>query len=406
MAITEINIASGSLALTGQEYYYSVLFNSSPLDGVSGMSGGRLAYGPIALNPDNDKTFYTDPLIGTSGLFGDVLSRTFLSDPLDGVSGLSATAIMGAVADDSWDSESQFNGVSGLFGNAFLLPLKKNWVAWSKIGDIRIITDRTNEAGERPMPWNGWAYRAIKLGNKVIVYGADGIAMLTPVIEPTTTFGLQVVKNFGIQNPMAVAGTDQVHFFVSVDCKLYAMTLEGPKDLGYKEFLSTLVGEGLGRMILLYDESKEILYINNGSKGYSFGAGLGGGFAILTGVSRENVMAPSALNVMAIDLTTQEFDFQDRGIKNVTFVELGAYSDLPFFISLDYRHSHSEAWKSSPWIQANNEGAAYLNVSGIEFRLNIKQLADGDSQLSYVKIHYKFPDRRFNRSFRNIKGEQ
>ncbi len=71
---------------------------------------------------------------------------------------------------------------------------RKNWVAWSKIGNVSFELDRVNDAGFRPMSWAGYVYQTLQLGNNVIIYGSGGVTRAFPVSSPAPTFGFKDIS--------------------------------------------------------------------------------------------------------------------------------------------------------------------------------------------------------------------
>jgi hypothetical protein len=72
----------------------------------------------------------------------------------------------------------------------------------------------------------------------IIVYGTEGVAMLTPQDFPAS-FGYFVFSDVpGIASQLAVAGDEHYQVYVGTDKKLRVISAEGIGTLGYDEFLS------------------------------------------------------------------------------------------------------------------------------------------------------------------------
>lgn len=320
------------------------------------------------------------------GLQGLIANATIYSSPISMTSGVSGSAVMGSVISGSIDMslslDAKWYGASA----------RTNWVEWSKIGEASFIRDRTNEAGDRPMSWNGWAWRVLKLGKFVIVYGDNGICVMTPVTEPAATFGFNDIAKVGIKSPWSVAGTDQIHFFITSLGELWKFTPKGPERLGFKEFLSVLTNP-----VLNYDETNDRLFISDGSTGYVYDGGLGGGYATITGITNEFVTSPSAMPGVPISIMTDIIDLGHRGIKTLTFVEIGTDTTEDLFVSVDFRYTKDEAWRSSEWVKTNPEGVARITVAAIEFRVRVMQTTYDELRIDYINVRHQRSDSRFLR---------
>lgn len=127
-----------------------------------------------------------------------------------------------------------------------------NWVAWSDINNLAFIDSsnteqiRRNLSGYMPMPWQGNVLRLVPLGDKIIVYGDNGVTAL-PLVSANlvaSTYGQVNINETGIKGQGAVAtnggkADGTIHFFVDKVGWLNKLnenlTVER---LGYKEFLN------------------------------------------------------------------------------------------------------------------------------------------------------------------------
>lgn len=129
--------------------------------------------------------------------------------------------------------------------------LYDNWVAWSDINNLKFVSNteldqaRQNLSGYMPMPWEGNILRVMPLGDKVIVYGDNGITalFLTSASGISSTYGQRHIHDVGIMTNDSIVTNGKIeggsiHYFVDDDGWLYELkeNLELNR-LGYKEFL-------------------------------------------------------------------------------------------------------------------------------------------------------------------------
>ena len=127
-----------------------------------------------------------------------------------------------------------------------------DWVAWSDINSLEFLSEdspkqaRQNLAGYMPMDWKGEILKVLPLGNKIIVYGDNGITAMPLVSSGSvaSTYSYHLVHNAGIKEQGAVTsnakeGNETMHYFIDKYGWLYSVDLNlKVEKLGYKEFLS------------------------------------------------------------------------------------------------------------------------------------------------------------------------
>lgn len=273
-------------------------------------------------------------------------------------------------------------------------------------------------AGFRHLYWEGSIHRVMRLGDIVVVYGSNGIAIMAPKGE---VFGMVEVSDMGILSRDAVDGDYNTHVFVDSDRYVWRVVRgESPKKLGYKEFIDNLDST----LVVSYDKARKECYIGDSSTCY-----------LLTeyGLSRVGQLVPSVANdsgvsygsfvqsdVGSIIIVTDAIDFNIRGMKTITTIELGADFSGDIQVAIDYKHNKSDSFTRSRWINTSPEGVATIPVTATEFRLCVKtsgeaimsedgndiESEDGysitaevnkDLSLDYIIARVKVSDKRFIR---------
>lgn len=321
-------------------------------------------------------------VLGGWGNFTILNSTTTIHTTIEG------EFVVGAVFSGAFETTLE------LGGDFYFKESPINFLAWSKIGSASMEIDQSNEAGLAPMEWSGWMLRALQLGDDVIVYGQHGVTVATPYNSPFPTWGFKtLLKDIGLASPYAVAGNDRKHYFVDGERYLWRITKEeGAVRLNFKEHLTVL-----GTIVLNYQEVEDRLFIADGIRGFIYEQGLGGGYSTISDVSQGMFASPASLVNTPLELLTDIIDFGHRGFKHLSWVELGTDSTENLEISCDFRYTKSEDWRTSDWKLVNPEGAAVLGVTGVEFRLRVRQVAYSPIRLDYIACRHKNLDKRFTR---------
>lgn len=277
-----------------------------------------------------------------------------------------------------------FRGTGGLA----IVPSGKSFVKWSKIGKADFTIDESNEAGERPMDWNGSVWDVRKLGNKVVAYGENGVSLLIP---NGVVIGLQTIHRIGLKGKRAVAGTDSMHFFVDNLGQLWKLT-DGLKMLDYSEFLASTTTD----LSLFYDKAGDILYLCDGVKGFIYCDGsesFGKGPINVSGIDSKSgslyVTAPAAISTPVFEICTDIYDFGTRKGKSIVSIEFGTDVVTPLKVSIDYRYDKAKAFNQTPWYTVDPRGIYYISIYGKEFRFRLKTEVYEYFELDYINVNYR-----------------
>lgn len=392
VTIPLVSIGNASITLAGKVLTLNNIINAEPIDIKVVPSAGAHAPGR-GTNRDNDifwwatdnnKRGIIDVEVDVAGQIQSptVIDNTVIDIGVAPAGTYAAGVLVEGGIDISVNLVAEWYSISG----------RENWVAWSKIGEASFVMDKTNEAGLRPMSWNGWAWKVYQLDDMAVVYGENGITMMYPVDSPAASFGFKDISRVGIISSHAVAGSKHVHYFITSTGDLWKLTKQGPEKLGFREFLIVLADPHL-----LYDEANQRLFISDGETGYVFKDGLGGGYATITGITNNYASSPSALVDIPISIMTDTVDLGHRGIKTITFVEIGTDTTENLFVALDFRYTKDEEWRTSDWVQTNPEGVARISVAAVEFRVRIKQTTFDELRIDYINVRHQRADRRFLR---------
>ena len=268
---------------------------------------------------------------------------------------------------------------------AFTSAPKSNWIKWSNIGQLDFTVGRDNVAGERPLDWKGYVYGVKKLGARVVVYGSNGVSILTP---SGTIYGLNTVYRVGLKGRCAVAGDESKHFFVDATGQLWKLT-DGLKNLRYIEYLSEMNSS----IVLTYDATENLLYICDGSVGYVYDVAtdnLGKCSPNITGIDYQTgtqyVTASSTIVTDPFEICTDIYDFGTRNSKTIFSLEFGTDLSTGLYASIDYRRDKAGSFIQTPWYAVSVSGRVQVIAWGREFRFRVKTLTYESFDLDYIKV--------------------
>lgn len=321
-----------------------------------------------------------------------------------------------------------------------------NWIMWSNLGGGDVYWPFTEEmamlgmpnttrfdllkshfedsikaqqVGFLEMPFKGRIEGMYKVGDYILVFGADGIAALTPVNrEEGFGFRSRRIVNTGINCNISVAGTSEFCFFMDDTGVLWLFSADGSlQNLGYKNVFG---GDALWNMF--YDQEVESLYFNpnDGSSNYVLNRnGLSkfpyrftsflrrdGNFYVMPQYSSwySNGSVPATVDPLnaAWTFTTNEIDFNVRAIKTIHSVQIDSSFMEDMSVTFEYRYDTSDSWSSFGPVEVNDVGVAVGIVSGVDFRIKVSgYLASGASGNPVVRrldIKWHLTDKR------NVRG--
>ena len=330
-------------------------------------SHGILSHPPGPRLPELD-TFFNCELLGNYGVaLAIAYGRTiFQSDPSYAICYASAHGVLGST--EVWRGD--VTSWAHSYGSLLLEAIRQNWVKWSDIGNLDFTIGITNIAGERPMEWSGVVFEIKKLGNNIVVYGENGISLMTP---HDTSFGLTELSPIGLMDRFAIAGNSLVHFFINSLGYLYKFDSK-LTNLGYQEFL-----KDMEEPVMLLDPTTDLLYICDGNLGYVYSTetnSFGEGPVNITGLgyrdSTNYIAAPESITIPSFEIWTDILDMGTRDAKVLYSIGLGTDALEDLEASIEYRVNKSSNFVRIPWVPVNPHGVAYITCYGTEFRIGVR----------------------------------
>ena len=312
------------------------------------------------------------------GSYGDFAPHIYNANQALAVTSVGSLLVAKVISDNTSQT-----AVKSL-GELYVIGSRRNWVSWSDIGNVDFTIGINNVAGERPMDWAGLVYKIKKLGEKVVVYGENGVSVMTP---HDVNYGLTTIMHQGLLGRNAIAGTDFIHFFIDDLGRLYQFSKEIEK-LGYEEYLSQMTAP-----VLSYDHIAKLLYICDGSYGFVYSEedkSLGSGPVNITGIGYKDtnyyISSYEPISIPNFEIWTDIIDFGTRNAKDIYSIEIGTNLTEELLVSAEFRMDKSIAFIRLPWVRTNPAGIASLICHGREFRIGAKVNSYEYFDIDYIDI--------------------
>lgn len=242
--------------------------------------------------------------------------------------------------------------------------------------------------GLLPLRGSGAIYVLKKYGESLISYNERTISRLAR--NPNTgRYEEEILFEFGAIGRGCVNGTDKEHVFVTGDAELMRGILnQGFEKLYRREFLSTLTA---AKLVVTHDPFENYYWISDDVDAYVW---------TRTGLGRSQRIRPSSLlrhphsslllgtfdlvaDPAAVFIETHPFDFGDRLLKEVSFIDLETVETDAAGIQVWMRARFNKTDASMTSFQAYEEnadqrGRARVSVSGVDFAAVIEHADDSE----------------------------
>lgn len=276
----------------------------------------------------------------------------------------------------------------GLYGNDGFDEAKE--VIWDSLerGDIGLIPVRkvTN-------------IRSLKqLGNRLIVYGDNGISELQQI---EGGFQETLIADYGIGGRCCVGGDDRRHVFFDNQGQLYSWysNQDRPERLGYAAIFSQYLPE---RTVVAFDPTEGYFWISDGGRTYVLTqTGLGGPMdQHPTSMFRDSqyglVGMYSTAEKDSWSIQTSNFDMGHRDFKHLVLVQV---------IGDGYRRTTGRVTgvsdvtgnaRNTPWCPVNKDGVVFPRMSFIEGSVTLQGVGE-NVNLAALEVRYQNEGRKYRR---------
>ena len=274
----------------------------------------------------------------------------------------------------------------------------ETFYVWSKIGEMDFTPDRKNTAGYRRCPFGGEVFNVRRLINKVVGYSSKGVTLMTPIDDPTTTFGFSEESDVGLINKGAIASSPDFsrHVYVGNDLRVREFTKDGIKELGYKHLMEFLGTDE--DIIVNYDPLNKDFYIGNSTQTFLLSpqgmSEVPQHPSAIWQKNRETYFLPDAVDDYEALIVPEAFDFEYRGQKTIFSVESDILVVDSPEVAIDY-YLNLTTIGTTDYVPMNDEGVAAIIASGTAFRVRLKfEPTYSNTRIGYIKVRYKMTDLR------------
>lgn len=279
---------------------------------------------------------------------------------------------------------------------------------------------KAQQIGFLAMPFKGRVIGLHKVGEFILVFGTDGIALLAQV-DKAEGFGFKSRRlvNTGINCNLSYTGTDDFCVFVDTSGVMWRFTANGAlENIGYKHIFAQETGILWN---LFYDQTLDYVHCNPSVQGiqnyvltpngmstfpYKFTSLLRRAGELLTTPMYVNWYSddavPPTVNVLhsTWSFTTNEIDFQVRAIKTIHSIQIDSSYMEDMLVEIDYRYDTSSDWETTDPVPVNSTGVAVIIVSGVDFRIKVTGFSStgGNSVIRRLDVKWHLSDKR------NVRG--
>ena len=251
--------------------------------------------------------------------------------------------------------------------------------------------------GFLPMEWQGSIKIVKSLGKDLIVYGDNGVTLVSPDHQRVEMLPV------GVPGRGCVAGDKRAHVFVDVEGVLWKMKPGGSIErLGYENQIANMT---LANITGSYDVQEDEFYFCDGTAGYVLTpTGLGEVTILPTALNRcasGLVGISSNLAVSGATVVTEPFDMGVTDLKNVKSVDVLSRGVTTARAGVDYRHSVRDSFTTGGTVIGSPEGTFFPRKSGIDFRLRLTGVVGAGDKIERATIRYEYAS---SRSIRGPRG--
>ena len=251
--------------------------------------------------------------------------------------------------------------------------------------------------------WQGNVLGMKMLGKDVVVYGDNGIGLLSPLPDSRVSY-TALEYGLGLKSRGAVGGDDNVHLFLGSNDELFALSADRKiQRLGYAEFMA-----GTSTPIISYDPEEKEFYIGTNTTAYILSSkGLSQvheSFSTIeflsggpSGVKKEHTTPSKSV------VSTNPDMLGIVGQKTLTSVRV-IYDDFTNVEgSVGFRYGRTGSYTLGSWVNVNKEGAVFPRVTADEIFVSVRgDVGTTHPVISEIQTEWQLGDRRYFRSNRNV----
>lgn len=304
-----------------------------------------------------------------------------------------ATDLAGGVQPLSIEGVPRVRAVSHFKGQLIGLEVTgytPNQVVYGAIGSANFSVDAV-ECGSAPMKWQGGNVAALRLGDRLVIYGEGGIGVLEIAGTDVIAFKNIDVLPSSIQRlgVCAVGGDDSLHCFLDETGSLWKMAADfSVQELGYREFLEGMLD---GDVQISFDPRSLFrdFYICDGTKCYLLSEG---GLAEVHQIVSSIQLYRGGSVGTFIDngdaswrVKTDVLDMNMRAKKTIEWAEITGKNVSSITIN--------EGLVESPVFPVSHAGRARPKFTGTDMEIKISGTSYAGAVLEEMQYRWKLSDK-------------
>lgn len=288
-----------------------------------------------------------------------------------------------------------FGGVKNAWNS-----LTENFIVWGNVGQLSAVIGQSFVAGFKDMQI-GQILKLVDAGGYILCCGTEGIAGLYPT-EKAVYFSYRKLSKVGIS--CKAAATEE--FLITKDNKLFAISKDGLKELGYESYLSLL---DMTKLRITKDPLTGDYYICDGIRNFIYTQGLlTQRSKMLLGMVELSGVLYSCYNATTenVEIQLAELTFNTAGQKQIDYIELlGEYIGTATG-QMKVKQNHGDTIYTSKELPVNNDGVCYVRGTGNSVSPYVKISSPTKMLLSGLAVGIKFVDFRIRTQLQMVSGEQ
>jgi len=247
-----------------------------------------------------------------------------------------------------------------------------------------------NDMGLMPLPRFGLITALKSVDEGVLVFGAESVSLLTPIVEPEPTFGHLPLIPTGPLWTHCVCGDAALNTFVDTAGCIWQIRGTKVERLDYQH-LNLIALNYPSTPKCAFNPLKRETYLNVSDAGAYCISESGGVTFVPRQIASGGMcngkwaVAQTAAQFTGFRGVTETLDFGVRDLKTVRGVYVALASGTVVDVTIEYRTSYDGNWAIGARGSLKQSGWLHCMTSGVEFRLTLD--SDGqDIEMDYIRI--------------------
>lgn len=303
-----------------------------------------------------------------------------------------------------WSGIADMTPLFLLYPQLFIDGILEDGEVYSESKPFIIEVLEKNSMGLMPMDSEGEVLKVLDVGNMVAVFTEDMVYDMTHYLDPTPTYGLDVISPVGIKGRNAAARFKNSFLFIDNEDYLCVGGHDQFKRIGYQEYMSQLdadasityiPGKTFQQAGDFYISDDSMCFVFSEGKLYEVNRLITSGGTTWDGRKAifEETGDAGAEDTSALWVSGEWYRTASR--KTITSIELklkeGSTANLQ--VALDYCYDKGSTFKRTAFVPVNDYGVAYVKANALKFRVVISSSDYTDTIITGIEVTVQFDDR-------------